>query len=60
MDSMKWKVYTNSIAGERVYTVGHIIDESKPLHGGNFKADSTHDTKSAAQERCDELNKCEE
>lgn len=57
---MKWKVYTNSIAGERVYTVGHIIDESKPLHGGNFKSDSTHDTRSAAQARCDELNKCEE
>ena len=28
----KWTVYTNSIAGERIYTVGRIIDESKPLH----------------------------
>lgn len=55
----RWKVYTNSIAGEKVYTVGHIIDENEPLHGGNLESDSCHDSKTDAQARCDELNKLE-
>lgn len=55
----KWTVYTNSIAGERIYTVGRIIDESKPLHGGNFESDSCHTSKADAQARCDELNRNE-
>jgi len=32
-----WKVLSNSINGKRMYIIGRVLDETKPMHGGNVE-----------------------
>ena len=53
----KWKVFSQYIGSEKVYTVGRQLDESKPLHGGNVEYYCGYtDNKKEAQDLANNLN----
>ena len=52
----EWKVSTNYVAGQKVYEVYRLIDETELHHSGNRETRGLFGTKEAAQELADKLN----
>ena len=56
----KWRVYSNFINGYKFYIVGRLLDDSKPLHGGNVEYHGGYtDNRLEAEAGADFLNKAE-